>query len=743
LFKAARQNGWTPRTEPYYPSEGEPISDDTRDKIRRIVRRFLDSLLDPKKYRNDVLDMWFYEDWIASGGDEDAIEWPPLVWAMKVVTGGGKTTIVIEEIARWLRTHPDMTPLIYAVPHHALGDEITQQFVDLGIDARHFRGYLAVDPNSERNKRLLALDPDTPEHELDRMCATPKRVELAAETKSEIAPTTCKCGKNVCPFYEGKRCAYRAQEPEEGDEPQVWVVTGDLLFHTHTIFEQAKAVIIDESFWQKGLRGLPDKKRSESEWTIPLAVLSESESRDEDDCGYYRRLLAKALETQNYNGGVRRRFLADALDLDDCRHAINAEWKEAEAQRKLLGLHPGMSEGRFLCAKERREVIDAIRLARHLITIWQEIQTLLRNDNKISGRLRLGKKKQQLRLVSWRGIEPIKKPYCKLPTLLIDAVLPDDKIVRRFYPQVEVKADINARASPYTHTRQILEAPFASWKLNSDANLELAWRYIMQEWLLAGRCDTLVICQQKAENWLRVRGLPDNVFVEHYYNLCGLDRYKTVALGILLGRPAPGPRDIEEIAGALSGVQQQACVRAANGFVWYPPQQRGIRLANGDGRRTRGDRHPAPLGESIRWQTCEAELINAYGRLRAILRTADKPCTIRLLFDTCLPITVDEVTTWREPWRLAEAAALGLVPREPSVLMKLYPTRFKTLDAARWALKDGAFAPPGFEIIEYYLLDARGREGRTHVAYYDPTMVADPVALLQERLGCPLERRSF
>jgi hypothetical protein len=41
------------------------------------------------------------------------------------------------------------------------------------------------------------------------------------------------------------------------------------------------------------------------------------------------------------------------------------------------------------------------------------------------------------------------------------------------------------------------------------------------------------------------------------------------------------------------------------------------------------------LCEAVRFQSCEGELLNAYGRLRAILRDADAPCTIRLLFDTC------------------------------------------------------------------------------------------------------------
>ena len=574
LLKIAREHGWVPGLKPHppsYPSEGGPLSDQTRDEIRRVVRRFLDSLLNPKKYRDDAADMEFYDFWIANGGDDDEIPWPPLVWAMKVVTGGGKTSIMVEEIARWLKVNVHMTPLIFAVPHHKLGAEVVKQFIKLGIDARQFRGYMAPDPGNPLNIEKWKLNPDTPDDELDLapMCWMPDRVGLAAKTRSQIAASCCKKGKNKCPYYDGDGgeavCPYRQQYPAEGDEPQVWVVASDILFHTHVLFKHAKAVIVDESFWQKGLRGLPRKKGDEEdadECVVPLAVLKEARVENEVSRDYRERLV-KALEAQIYNGGVRCRYLADELDRDDCRHAINAEWEEARLQLKRLGLEPGMSAMRFQRAKEKRAVIEAVRRARLMVDIWKEIQLQLStsgNGYKGSGRLRLDEQ-DGLRLLRWRGIEPIHKPYSKLPTLLIDAVLPDKKILRRFYPQVEVVAEINACASPHTHARQVTGGPYTANKLDVASNLEAAWRYIMQEWLLAGRCDTLVIAQKKVVRWLRKRGLPDNVHTLHYYALSGIDKYKAVGLGILLGRPSPGPRDIEAIAGALSRVQQEACIR--------------------------------------------------------------------------------------------------------------------------------------------------------------------------------------
>jgi hypothetical protein len=158
----------------------------------------------------------------------------------------------------------------------------------------------------------------------------------------------------------------------------------------------------------------------------------------------------------------------------------------------------------------------------------------------------------------------------------------------------------------------------------------------LQEYMAIGRKDTLVICQKKVHLWLDKSGLPKNIFIEHYYDVAGKDVYKHVALGILVGRPAPGPRSIEEIAGALSGEWQQAVPPNLLGFIWYKNVNRGIRV-NGrgdDGIVTVGDWHPASLTEAVRFAYCEGELINAHGRLRAINRTAEFACEVRWLFDT-------------------------------------------------------------------------------------------------------------
>ena len=173
------------------------------------------------------------------------------------------------------------------------------------------------------------------------------------------------------------------------------------------------------------------------------------------------------------------------------------------------------------------------------------------------------------------------------PTLMLDATLPALPILQVYHPQVEVVADIKVAMSPYTHIEQVLHAPTSSNKLDDPKHLDEMWRYIMQCYIEFDRQKTLVICQMKVEDYLLTRGLPNNVHIEHYNNITGIDIYGDVRLEILIGRTAPGPREIEAQAGALSGRQPIQVQPGANGFVWYPPVERGIRLRDGSGRKTK------------------------------------------------------------------------------------------------------------------------------------------------------------
>jgi hypothetical protein len=357
---------------------------------------------------------------------------------------------------------------------------------------------------------------------------------LAMQIKATISKTVCKSGKrNKCPYYDGPwQCSLRRQIPAKNQHPDIWIVASDMLFFQNDVFQKAKCVVVDESFFQKGLRGIED----DNEWTVPLAVLEdhrpEPVDRSDDEVNFFeRRWLSHELKKQTKNGPLLQETIQEIDDAADYHKGIIREWEFTAKMFKLLGLHPGLSHAAFAAIANKKEIIEALRLSRHMITIWQEIKWMLRHPEvEASGRLRL-EKVNGLRSITWRGIEEIHAPYCKLPTLLLDAVLPPYKILEIFHPSVRIVADINARASSHANIQQILGTPTTSIKLDNEENLLEIWRYILGEYLAISRKDTLVICQKKVHEWLDQRGLPKNIAVEHYYDVAGKDIYKNVALG--------------------------------------------------------------------------------------------------------------------------------------------------------------------------------------------------------------------
>ena len=138
----------------------------------------------------------------------------------------------------------------------------------------------------------------------------------------------------------------------------------------------------------------------------------------------------------------------------------------------------------------------------------------------------------------------------------MDATLPDIAILRAFYPDVEIVADIEV-AAPHARVRQVIGAPVSKSKLfgAGTRNLNAIRDAILRRFLQAGRAKTLIVCQQAVEDWLKKQFLPPEISVEHFNNLAGIDRYKDVGLIICVGRTMPNVMAVEAIAGALTGIQ--------------------------------------------------------------------------------------------------------------------------------------------------------------------------------------------
>jgi hypothetical protein len=701
LRKMAREHGWVPKqqiVEPTYQLAYSELSVG-EDIIRRRVRQFLWEHVHPER-EIDPDKPW------------------PVCWAMLIDTAVGKTEIVIEELALFLSQVTLNGPIIYTVPQHKLSEEILERFNKKGINARIFRGRTAIDPD-KYDPTLLLKD------QLLMCLRHAYALKLGMATHAELTETCCVKGKTKCPLLP--KCGYFGQQ-QDAEEVQVWIVAADTLFHTHKVFGKPAAVFIDEGIWQKGLRLNTDDE--EQNWLLPIDSLLKSTGDERHD--QLRRKLAEALQAQTATGNLQARHLWTLMS-DDCHEAVNCEWKLIGKLIKDIGQHPRMSDSQIdQLLHDKHDVIDALQVAHRVKTIWEEVQKLVRPSSDIdtSGRLILRQKKG-LRQINWQGVAKIKEQYWKA-TLMFDAVLPDLPLLKVHQPQVEITDRVHVKMPEHVHIKQILNAPSTSIKLDNEKHCREMYRYIMQRWMETGRQETLVVCQKKLENYLLDCDLSSGIHVVHYNNLRGLDTYKDVRLEIVIGGTAPGPRIMENMAGVLSGARPDPVVPQTD--FWYPRIERGIGLVNGLGIKVKGDQHPDPFVELVRWQVHEAEQLQAIGRARGLRRTKTNPVVIDLVFDNCLPILGDAVMDWGtvKPSLLIETAVEGVMLTSSHDMVKLWPKLWPNHSAADRTIELGVPKLPGFVPVPYHLAGPKMKPRR---GYFNPTVIPDPKTWLAEKLG--------
>ena len=172
---------------------------------------------------------------------------PPRL-ALPVGVGIGKTTAMQRAVAGLLRSDAlGGRKIVIGVPRHDLAEEQRAAFWSLDVDAMVWKGRSAPDPSPDNPDRLMCLDPSAP---FDAM-----EVERIVETTS--CKVTQRGTTHICPFY--KSCGYQAQK-RQLDSAQVVLTAHDTLFHKAP--KELGAVgllILDEGFWNAGLRGMDGK----------------------------------------------------------------------------------------------------------------------------------------------------------------------------------------------------------------------------------------------------------------------------------------------------------------------------------------------------------------------------------------------------------------------------------------------------------------------------------------------------
>jgi hypothetical protein len=596
---------------------------------------------------------------------------PPPVHAQRSPTGVGKTQIGAGEIAADRRARKDagdegpmaVWPYGYCGPTHRLNENVADQFRRHGLSAQVYYGRGAWDRGIDGNK-------DLPLDERTKMCLKPERVALAIAAHQDVSATCChkkprrgKRGKEEkCEHFDegSNQCGYQKQF--SGGAPDVWLMPHEMLFHAHRALSDLAGLIIDESFWAKGVYGIGEAQK-------PLS-LEQMFSDTTASTRHHRERLIDLLNDHPM-GGLQRDLIAGKITPEQCTEANGREWAVVNS----VQITPEMTEVQVL---DVMDLLPRCRTARRMATVYKLLREFLDSDIAVSGRLVLAEKDGQ-KVLRVRGVRSIVKAR-RIPSMLLDATLPDEAILRKIHPQVRIVSDVEVEM-PYVRVRQFPRAPTSETRLwgklterakNPEAgigNRKSVRRFILERWLQIGgprlwaeecrreldptrrRRPLVVIAQMKYHEWLEQSGLPEGVACEHYNAIAGLDDHKFARGLILVGRVVPKPAEAEAFSGALTGAEP--LTEKATGW-WYGEAvpRRAIRMADGTGIEVeRSDQHIDPMAEKVRYQICEAELVQAIGRGRGVNRTAETPLDVDILTDVVVPVPGRHPANWWR-WRL-------------------------------------------------------------------------------------------
>jgi putative DNA primase/helicase len=444
---------------------------------------------------------------------------PPLL-GLQVDVGLGKTSVARQAVADLLAAGGLGTrKVVFAVPRHDLGTEQVRAFAALGVAAMLWKGRTAPDPSCDNPDRLMCLDPEA--------------TFDALEVEQAVEQSCCKVKRGgvlrLCPQFHA--CGYQRQKPV-AQAAQVIVCAHDSLFHMKPeVIGKVGLLVIDEAFWQAGLRGLDGKAVLTQDGLEPgRASISCFRPNGKFDVNATAELTAarhklwKAL-TATEPGPLKHGLLVSVgLTAEECCNAAILE------RRRLRdpGLLPGMD------ADERRRRIEKVlppfgapwAPPGRCAALWSILATALENGHDAGGAVLVNEMTANgsIRALRLRWRDPLRVGWASdIPVLHLDATL-REALVRPYLPSLVLHAPVAARL-PHVRFRQVLDSPTTAKALTPSAQGaerdRLAARHHLRDvqayiTLRARECQMnratrlLVVGQKAAVDALRSAGRPAN-----------------------------------------------------------------------------------------------------------------------------------------------------------------------------------------------------------------------------------------
>lgn len=652
-------------------------------------------------------------DWKKQRGRDEAGEKSPApLMAIRATTGIGKTRGIVDRLFA-----SDFRSILYVAPTHAVLKEIHEELE---------RKLADLPASQQKEWELFHIYGRTHRDSKTRQPTMCQKADLAQEVLrcgGDVSKTLCRneAGKRCefyddCPFIAQSRALTAAQE--NFGQRSITLITTDTLSHRlPSGVRQPDFVVIDEAFWnslasgQTGerndnlkletMRGvkwevlLSEKEEKcvvsqevcptqsaklQQEWTQFVGLL-ETCGTNVDHCGFF-----PVKKLKGHDWGELLRLLRDCrVDVDLAVRGAHSDTKLRETLAKIAEINSRVWLYRALIKAMRVEAEKTNANLTGMVAIKEGHVTFRRAHEPTA----LGGDEK-------RG---------RIPTLFLDADL-DPELVRRWWPGLkdDEVVDVTCNWSEHVKVVQIIGNRFSkNWCLGSkddqdkakrhQADLHHFIRYAMaindadpSETMVVSYKDLIEqLGQMTGDALYAIPSDPDTPRSVGWFNaLAGLDRWKGVRVGFVIGRPQATPQDYEDLARAIWGHEDRD-------WSTVEPDQQGFRLAPLERLRLHvrdgalpvaihTTTLPDPYADKIHRAVTWAQVMQADGRIRPVHRTAADPCVLFILGEVPRGIPVDAVLHWDDAkvTRLDQGVLKamrvgGVVPSSAGALAKFAP----------------------------------------------------------------------
>jgi hypothetical protein len=662
-------------------------------------------------------------------------------------TGTGKSTAMRAGAVAALAARPDdhdEHTVVIALPRHSLGGEqirmLKREHPAANISAAIWRGRHADDPQGPGKKMCLRND---------------EAKELESFSVS-VDDHLCKKGRGSkairCPLFF--QCGYQRQKSLEAD---LWFTAHESITHQKPkAIGNPRLMMIDENPLDAFLFGTEKNKP----FKLALDALLEPPQK-------LKRLLAAELMSGRealykiFSKLRTRPVTKSALRIFADGRA--AQLRALEWQEKIEpGIRPDMPKEEI---SERLKTAESNIAVVRRAALWRLIEIAL-DDNapEVCGLIQIRLAKGGDRIIYMVGLREVAESWIA-PTLIADAT-GDAEMLRPIWPKLRL-AKWPALPRPHVKVFQIMDRSIGKWAVAPEPKKEgierkakgarRIYAALLHQALQYGGKSVVAIVYKSTEEWIKANcAVPSWLMLTHFGDVAGTDIYKDVRALFVIGRPLPQVEAVTKQAEALSGehiAQRQYVARKVE--IPVVPGE-GI-LKGVTAMRVTQYRHPHPLAERLRWQVCEAAIIQADGRARGALRTAETPLDIWLWTDVPVPELGPVIPKlWAQvavglDWQMLATDGIWLENTRHAALA--YPEMFSKngLLWARQASRSRTSSPIDITIGELvreslprpviYQLEGRGCLP-TRAVFLPTPQTPDPKAWLEAKLG-PLSRFEF